>query len=77
MLLSKIFWKPVLWCNVKTSNIEYYDIQYAPERTKSSKSDKIENEIWNFELDKFEKFDLVSKYERLYRVVVYVSSTNK
>ena len=33
MLLSKKFWKPVLWWNVKTSNIEYYDIQYAAERT--------------------------------------------
>ena len=33
MLLSKNFWKPVLWWNVKTSNIEYYDIQYAAERT--------------------------------------------
>ena len=29
MLLSKIFWKPVSWWNIKTSNIEYYDIQYA------------------------------------------------
>ena len=33
MLLSKNFWKPVLWWNVKMTNIEYYDIQYAPDRT--------------------------------------------
>ena len=34
MLLSKNFWKPVLWWNVTTTNnIEYYDIQYAPDRT--------------------------------------------
>ena len=34
MLLSKKFWKPVLWWNVKMTKIEYYDIQYAPDRTR-------------------------------------------
>ena len=33
MLLSNFFFKPVLWWNVKTSNIEYYDIQYVAGRT--------------------------------------------
>ena len=44
MLFSKKFCKPVLRWNVKTSNIEYYDIQYAAERTISD----LKNNVFSF-----------------------------